>query len=185
MALKKSKILSRALTNKLDPLSTPTIDGNKMLMNGLTLIISFIFLLYSYKYLNQLDTCNCGNKKNVQNMEWVDQVFMLINLINLTIFVILFFTGINITSIFSKISNYLPILISIVGLYGLFAFYCEFLFIVNFFNYYYTLPDNCECYRDDIKRYILYTQGGIYSLSIFFIILVIIKVIFNAMKVKK
>jgi hypothetical protein len=178
MALKKSQNLSLARSNK-------NISSNSMIRVILTGIIGLIFLFYSYKYLATIDKCSCGNKTNIHNMEWVDKVFIIINLINIIVYSILFFTGFNIVSIFTKLGKLLPLLIFIFSFYGLFILYLLILFVINFFNYYYTLPKDCVCDKDDMKKYVLYAQGGMYSLNMFFVVIIIVNLIFKAVNPPK
>jgi hypothetical protein len=133
-----------------------------------TTIIAILILLVSYRYLEKIEVCKCGgNKTDISNMEWVDQAFIIINSIALVLYIVFFASGTNYGDIYRAVN--LPLLLSLFGIYFIFVLYCVILFVIDFYDYYYTMPKGCNCAKGDIRQYVLYVQGGIYTFNLAFL----------------
>jgi uncharacterized membrane protein len=133
-----------------------------------TTIIVILILLVSYRYLARIELCDCGgNKKDLENMKWVDTAFIAIDGIALLLYIVFFASGTNYGEIYRAINK--PLLLSLFGIYFVFVLYCAILFVMSFYDYFYNLPSGCNCDKGDLKQYVLYVQGGVYTLNLTFL----------------
>ena len=125
----------------------------------------------------KIDSCDCGNKTDIQTMEWVDKVFISINVVIFVIYIIFFILNTNMNDILKSVNKF--VLLSVFGIYSIFIMYCLLIFVKSFYNYYFTLPANCECKKTDNMRFVLYIQGILYSLNLLFILGLILYIAFS------
>jgi len=162
MAANSSKTKNRAAATSA--LSTPILSSATTIFHT---IIGLLILLVSYRYLGQIDMCKCGDKNDISNMEWVNIALIGINSVSLVLYISFFAPGMNYADIFRVLN--LPLLLSLFAIYFIFVLYCLILFVTEFYHYYYTLPKDCNCAKGDMKKYVFYLQGGIYTLNLAFI----------------